>query len=101
MLNHNTKLRVGHVLKTIDETRDSDIQLTREVWLAECPQMSPQINDLCNAIKLGQLTFPDTLTRARRSLQERNSSLRGELWDMRHHKAEDIRQSYFSFFGEV
>lgn len=98
---HNIKLKVGYVLKTLPLTRDDDLELLRQAWLIEYPNISHLINDICNNMKLNHLTFPDSLTRARRSLQEKHESLRGELWGKRHQQAEDIRQMYFSFVEEI
>ena len=88
----NTMLLVRHVLSEEKLTRDNDIELFRQFWLREKPSLSIYINPICDSLQLGEITFPDSITRARRKAQELNRNLRGYNWDLRHRIAEDPRQ---------
>ena len=94
---HNAMLLVSFVLRTDPGSRDNDIELIRQSWLRQRPLMSEHINALCNDLQLGHLTFPDSLTRARRKAQELNTAFRGDLWDIRHKIAQNTNQLMFSF----
>lgn len=94
---HNLLLKVTSKLREIPVTRDDDIELIREVWLHEYPFMAPHINALCDSMHLGELSFPDSITRGRRKCQEKNETLRGELWKIRQAMSKSSKQLWFDF----
>ena len=97
--NHNAMLLVSSILQENPLTRDNDVELLRECWLRQSPSEAHHINALCNMLLLGELSFPDSLTRGRRKAQEFNSSLRGNMYSRRHHMAENVKQMTFSFMN--
>lgn len=67
------------ILNTVPEARDNDRVLVMEVW----EYINP---DLSNEFKNAYLSLPNPkwIERARRKLQVKHKSLRGELWAKRH-----------------
>ena len=84
---------VKETLSNYPESRDCDRTLTALIWYHEAKQKEPWNLDnfLRNYID-GKLTLADSITRARRKLQEENETLRGNKWYARKLRAEDVRQ---------
>lgn len=78
--------KVFSILTENPGARDDDKLLLVEIWSRE--SKAKDIASLMNEILVGSVSFPDTVTRVRRKLQEKHESLRGELWDARHNLEE-------------
>jgi hypothetical protein len=74
--------KVYSTLTDVPSTRDDDKLLFIEIWYIESQASS--LVDFFNELQAGVISFPDTVTRIRRKLQEKHKSLRGDKWDSRH-----------------
>lgn len=74
--------KVYSTLTDVPATRDDDKLLLIEIWSKE--SQSKNLEDFFVELKEGTISFPDTVTRIRRKLQEKHKSLRGDKWDVRH-----------------
>ena len=97
MLNqiNKTKDRVKRLLTRRSELRDNDNRLIAVFWGHEIGATTLEnlsALDLLDKIATGQLTAGDTITRARRKVQEENEELRGVKYKARERAAEEVRQ---------
>lgn len=74
--------KVFSLLTDVPETRDNDKLLLVEIWRKESKSLSA--HGFFDELFQGLISFPDTITRVRRKLQEKYPSLRGEKWELRH-----------------
>ena len=74
--------KVFSVLTEKPEARDDDKVLLIEIWTKE--SKAKDISEFLSELLSGKISFPDTVTRVRRKLQEQHKSLRGDKWDARH-----------------
>ncbi len=74
--------KVFSVLTDIPECRDDDKLLLAQIWQRETQASS--VGDFFAELMSGKLSHAETITRMRRKLQEKHSSLRGEAWEVRH-----------------
>tara|TARA_R110000787_G_C13243605_1_gene428559 strand:+ start:135 stop:554 length:420 start_codon:yes stop_codon:yes gene_type:complete len=107
--------RVEEILREYPESRDNDNELLAEYWRQELmvikhenmgiPRKVVNINDSGDAalthreidlvhfiVRSGILSQPDSITRARRKLQEEVPSLRGEKYHKRHSAIPKVKQ---------
>lgn len=98
-----SKQKVFDMVKAIltdkPEARDNDMYLTAIVWYRDL-QVRQNINAVSlvdffhimrNYKRYGLLSF-ETISRARRLVQEAHVELRGENYDKRHKKQEEVKQ---------
>lgn len=86
---------VVKVLLNCPQTRDDDKLLILKVWAWQNPQLRASDYSFTNfAINYlnGLYADSESITRARRKIQEKNPDLRGEKWSERHNEAELVRK---------
>jgi hypothetical protein len=91
----NIKPKVEELLKTFPECRDDDNRL----YLKLCSWIDPVLRHPNTSFKYfgtqllnGTLPILESVTRARRKLQEENPELRGESYKVRKVLAEEVKQ---------
>lgn len=89
--------KVYAILTDNADARDDDKILIVEIWSKE--SKAKDIQGLFKELMEGSISFPDTLTRMRRKLQEEHPALRGKMWDMRHNMEGNICQQ-LDFFDK-
>ena len=90
-MNKKLKERVKDLLVNQIDTRDNDNLLISQIWLDEgVPE-----NSIYFLIKYskGGCTSAESIRRARQKLQEEHESLRGEKYNERQRKGEEVRQT--------
>ena len=90
-MNEKLKERVKRLLTEQIETRDNDNLLISQIWLEEGVPLE-SINFLVKYSK-GGFTSAESIRRARQKLQEENESLRGEKYNERQRRGEEVRQT--------
>jgi len=87
------KIKKGKLIKKVQsilignqQARDDDRLLSYLIWKDECEGNCLFLEEYV----YGRLTSANSITRARRLLQEKNPSLRGENWGKRHIFAEKV-----------
>lgn len=94
---------VEKILREIATTRDNDQELIAKYWHDELREMKfdqerdfilthREINLFYKVIESGILSQPDTITRARRKVQEEVPSLRGDKYHKRHSNDEKVKE---------
>ena len=88
----STKTIVERYLRKFPELRDNDDKLVANIWKNEVKELDDceTASDLLKAYSAGKLTSPDSITRARRKLQELNPDLRGETYHERKKKEQEV-----------
>jgi hypothetical protein len=81
--------KVFNLLKANEKTRDDDRQLIYFIWQKEMDDIS-FLSDPLDSFRTKKLSHPETIRRARQSLQEKYPSLRGQEWEKRHKKQESF-----------
>lgn len=82
---------VKKLLTKRPELRDNDNALVATVWSMEFPDaIHDTAYNFMVAYGWGELTAADTITRARRMLQNENPMLRGKRWFQRQKKGNDF-----------
>ena len=95
--------KVEKILREIATTRDNDQELIAKYWHDELREMKfdqerdfilthREINLFYKVIESGILSQPDTITRARRKVQEEVPSLRGDKYHKRHSATEIVKE---------
>jgi len=95
--------KVEDILREYPESRDNDNDLVAKYWHSELSQMKRdegrrfiltprEINLFYKVIQSGMLSQADTITRARRKIQEEIPSLRGEKYHKRHSATEIVKE---------
>ena len=95
--------RVEEILREYPESRDNDNELIAKYWHQELMAIKHERGrnsaltyreiDLVHFIvRSGILSQPDSITRARRKLQEEVPSLRGEKYHKRHSAIPNVKQ---------
>jgi hypothetical protein len=90
---------VQEILESKPETRDNDMYLAAIVWYRQCGNRYDRndvsftdfLHILRNYKKEGILTF-ETISRVRRKIQEKFVHLRGEEYDKRHAKQQEVKE---------
>jgi hypothetical protein len=75
------------ILEEFPESRDSDRKLIAAIWKREIDKLpieKKQRRSVLDLLSDGLLENPETITRARRKLQEKVEALRGKSWASRH-----------------
>jgi len=86
---------VRKILETSDASKDCDRALCVMVWLNQMPKSGEHFYDTYLSEKI--LSTADSITRARRKLQEVDKTLRGKKWYERHNRAEEYKQEIVNF----
>ena len=90
-MNKKLKERVKDLLVNQIDTRDNDNLLISQIWLEEgVPEKS--VYFLIKYSK-GGFTSAESIRRARQKLQEEHENLRGEKYNERQRKGEEVRQT--------
>jgi hypothetical protein len=94
------KIRV--YLSLHPETRDCDRTLTTLIWTGELNKFTDEyvqtsLQSFLRSYRDGKLTSSDSITRARRKLQEEDKTLRGEKWYLRKKLQEQYRQRVIEY----
>ena len=92
----NIKETVQGILERYPHTRDNDRLLISKFWNIEISKSKDRFRFedtyiFMNAFINGDITFPDTITRARRDIQKSNHNLRGDKYSERHSISEDCK----------
>jgi hypothetical protein len=92
----STRERVIEYLRESTVYRDDDEKLVARYWSDEIKEMGYDNNNItCYAFlclySKKKLTSATLIERARRKIQEAEPSLRGERWELRHDKCEEVR----------
>ena len=98
----NMKHKVKRILLLKERTRDNDFYLMYWIWKEEFDNLnltdktrldfdSSNILSVLSLLKDRKLSHPSGIMRARRKLQEEDSKLRGELWNLRHKEQEIVK----------
>lgn len=90
---------VRSVLRTDMDARDDDRLLYIRVWELQGSKPNMLYKSFQDKLILGKFATPESVSRTRRSLQERNISLRGKLYEERH-KAEQMYKNQYSLSFE-
>jgi len=75
---------VAQVIKKDLEARDDDNILIVRVWEKQGAKGDYSFDKIKEMLYLGKLATPESITRSRRKLQEKNVELRGKLYKERH-----------------
>tara|TARA_Y100000385_G_C13039266_1_gene614540 strand:- start:791 stop:1174 length:384 start_codon:yes stop_codon:yes gene_type:complete len=95
--------KVEDILREYPESRDNDNDLVAKYWHTELSQMKRdegtrfilthrEISLFYKVIQSGILSQADTITRARRKIQEEIPALRGEKYNKRHSATEIVKE---------
>ena len=95
--------KVEDILREYPESRDNDNDLVAKYWNDELREMKfdqerdfilthREIHLFYKVIKSGILSQADTITRARRKIQEEIPALRGEKYHKRHSATEIVKE---------
>ena len=90
-MNKKLKERVKDLLVNQIDTRDNDNLLISQIWLDE----GVPVNSIDFLIKYskGGFTSAESIRRARQKLQEEHENLRGEKYNERQRKGEEVIQT--------
>tara|TARA_Y100001973_G_C5196932_1_gene334915 strand:+ start:2574 stop:2888 length:315 start_codon:yes stop_codon:yes gene_type:complete len=96
----NLQKIVRKYLEDNPKCKDNDQLLCSYIWH---DQLKYQINgmsaiDLLKSYALGTLSPAHSITRCRRKLQETHAHLRGEMYEKRHKKAEEVKTQYLNWW---
>jgi hypothetical protein len=92
--------KVRKILIDKPETRDCDRLLTAHIWFQEADFTNKKMHQLRAFLNLycqKKLSNADSITRARRKLQEEDKTLRGETWYKRKNLQEVFRQKVINY----
>jgi len=81
--------RVEYLLDNYAHLRDDDNKLVANYWFNEVGETK----DFLKNYAAGKITQADSITRARRKLQELHPHLRGEKYNERHKEEKKVRKS--------
>ena len=89
--------KVEEILRRHSQTQDSDSELIALFWWEELANNSQGIDRdnfkiFLRCFREGVLTMPDSITRARRKLQEEVPSLRGNKYNKRHSAVPKVKK---------
>ncbi len=88
--------RVYSLLSNQPDLRDNDNRLTAVFWAYELGVENLHkmtASELLGKLSKGKLTASDTITRARRKVQEENEGLRGSNYKGRQEKEQEVRKN--------
>lgn len=86
---------VAQLLVKYPELRDDDNKLLAQAWFYLHPDIfdTTEGKNWLSIVGSGELVRPDTITRARRKLQEKVPGLRGVNYKKRKDRAEEVRKN--------
>ncbi len=93
---------VKRMLSKYPATRDDDWKLVAGVWKRELEKHAPLSEDeknLLRRIARGEVSPVESVTRARRDLQNDHKKLRGEKWEERHTTKQKSVQGELGYGG--
>ena len=93
MLDKNIQNIVEKALQNNTKCRDSDMYLAGYIWFNEIKKNDLPIEtaeELLIYISRGKLTNFESISRARRVLQQLHSELRGKKYNKRHNKQKEV-----------
>lgn len=85
---------VRAILKSDFPSRDDDNLLCVRVWEAQGSKPNMKLINFENKLIEGKFALPESITRSRRSLQEKYVSLRGNLFEERHQAEQKYKNQY-------
>tara|TARA_R110002074_G_scaffold131986_1_gene274764 strand:+ start:631 stop:927 length:297 start_codon:yes stop_codon:yes gene_type:complete len=88
---------VRQILNISKMAKDDDRSLCVQVWLHQMPKDIPLEDFFETYLSNKILSTADSITRARRKLQEVDKTLRGKKWYERHNRAEEYKQEIVNF----
>ena len=103
-MNNIIKERVTAILEKLPESRDNDRELIVRYWKWELYDLQKSANQRLQnpphftvdsffaSFMTGGFTNPDSITRARRQVQEQNPHLRGKKYRERQARQEDVKK---------
>ena len=106
LLTNKLQEKVRKILLENVDARDCDRILTALIWEDEMELNRFLKSDIKEPISInqflakyvnGKFTLADSITRARRKLQEEDKTLRGKNWYKRKNRAEEIRQEMIEY----
>lgn len=83
--------KVRYILHEVPEARDSDFLLISEIWHRDIERQDLNYKEVLKLMIDGKLAKPESITRARRKLQEYYPKLRGKNWLKRHKHERFVR----------
>ena len=90
-MNKDVKERVEELLVNQIDTRDNDNLLISLIWIREGAPLDT--NSFLIKYSNGGFTSAETIRRTRQLLQADNENLRGEKYNERQRKGEEVRQT--------
>src|SRR3990167_7279441 len=93
----NTKDKVKLLLEKHDYLRDNDSALVARIWSEEMEYANMSSIDVLKKIASNTLTPFESVRRCRQKLQELYPELRGNTYNERHNRQEDIKQELNQF----
>lgn len=95
--NKELKNRITYLLELYPHLRDSDRRLCSNIWVRELEEQGKDYKSITAEQMLvlynqSKLTTQDSITRARRQIQEYNPNLRGEKYAERHAKVQEVKK---------
>lgn len=103
-MNKLLKTKVADIMLRYPETKDSDRELIVRYWKAEIAELQDvarerlqsipyfSLDSFLAAFMTGGFTNPDSITRARRQVQEQYPHLRGRKYRERQARQEDVKK---------
>tara|TARA_R110000737_G_scaffold228325_2_gene242384 strand:+ start:578 stop:880 length:303 start_codon:yes stop_codon:yes gene_type:complete len=90
---------VRDILERVPDARDCDRALCYVVWNHQMKKHTDLTTDNFITAYLAKnlVSTADSITRARRKLQEVDKTLRGKKWYERHNRAEEYKQEIVNF----
>jgi len=91
------KARVESLLMVKPDNRDNDDKLISNIWYEEATERygwipsGSELFQFLHDLSQGEFTSPESITRARRKVQEENPGLRGEKYKKRHENQENVK----------
>ena len=92
----NIKSKVEYLLKKNPRLRDCDNKLVATFWWHEMGKEQTELMtgfDFLDVLSSGKLTSSISIVRVRRTLQNQQPELRGEMYLERAKEAEDVRKN--------
>jgi hypothetical protein len=90
----NCRTLVKQLLERHPHLRDNDEKLCANYWYIEANLHFREMSayDFIQMYAERQITLADSITRMRRKVQEETPELRGQLWEKRHKKEEEVKE---------
>ena len=91
--------KVKNLLEEKPEYRDSDLKLLSRIWYEEAgSNQNMNVVAFLTNFRNGKYSKPESITRARRKVQENNEHLRGDKWQERQDKQDDVKDDLRTLF---